>query len=159
MGVPHNLRKPKGKLKICLLLFLIILVILSHAWLFLEAWLTASKCLYGAAVSHKEWNAAVRAVPRWQVWGNQANMKHFVFASNFCFMLANMRSLTLLVFYGSRESWWGARRGEEGLLPNSKIGESWSWEKNNKLNLTATAVLMNGWEDSKGRHVFISQSW
>lgn len=32
-------------------------------------------------------------------------------------------------------------------------------EKKNKLNLTATAVLMNGWEDSKGRHVFISQSW
>lgn len=32
-------------------------------------------------------------------------------------------------------------------------------EKKNKVNLTATAVLMSGWADSEGRRVFVSQSW
>lgn len=125
-GCASNLRKPKGKLKICILLFLITLVILSHAWL-LESWLTVFKCSYRAAAPHKEWNATVRAVPRWQVCDNQENIKRFVFASVFVSCWQTRGAWHLL--YGSREKWWRARQGEEGFLPYSKIGESWSWGK------------------------------
>lgn len=157
MGVPHSLRKPKGNLKICILLFLINLVILSHAWLFLEAWLTAFKCSCGVAVPTKN-EVQLQELYPGDRHGATKQICNICISQQFLFYAGNMRNLTLRCFMRREKAEGEQGKEKKDSYLSQKIGESSSWEKN-KQNLTATAVLMKGWEGREGRLVFISQSW